>query len=77
MAHQAGKWRWKWKWKWCNPGGAAKGMAALLGLTLLGVYILGGTHLYWQVLACPACICDCPSESPLTIPTGLGNASFA
>ncbi|GLJ26535.1 hypothetical protein SUGI_0513870 [Cryptomeria japonica] len=73
MAHQAGK------WKCCNVSGSvvAKGMMLLLGM-VVGVYMLG-PPLYWQVVegvasasTCPACRCDCPSESMVNIPTDCG-----
>eukprot|EP01018_Ginkgo_biloba_P026612 Gb_19046 [translate_table: standard] len=76
MAHQASN--------SCSPG-VLKLILVLLGMSL-AVYILG-PPLYWQLAeglasvrhaaSCPACICDCPSEALVTIPSGLGNISFA
>ncbi|KAJ9551885.1 hypothetical protein OSB04_015930 [Centaurea solstitialis] len=72
----------------CNPAAVKVGIV-FLGLSLVG-YLLG-PPLYWHLLeglaavrrsssavSCPACNCDCNSDSKpvLSIPQGLGNGSF-
>ncbi|GAB2233802.1 hypothetical protein Droror1_Dr00003031 [Drosera rotundifolia] len=71
----------------CRP------FAVKLTLSLIAISIAGyivGPPLYWhlvEVLAavtrpssgmmCPSCNCDCSSQPLISIPEGLGNASFA
>ncbi|XP_077227978.1 uncharacterized protein LOC143860990 [Tasmannia lanceolata] len=69
----------------CNPA-LLKRVVGMLALCLAG-YIVG-PPLYWHLAeglaavgrassACPPCVCDCASQSLLSIPSGLSNASFA
>uniref|UniRef100_A0A0D6R110 DUF1068 domain-containing protein n=1 Tax=Araucaria cunninghamii TaxID=56994 RepID=A0A0D6R110_ARACU len=70
----------------CSPG-TLKLVMVLLAMSL-ALYIVG-PPLYWHLaeglasarhasaFSCPACVCDCPPDSLVTIPSGLGNASFA
>ncbi|XP_043688838.1 uncharacterized protein LOC122639883 [Telopea speciosissima] len=68
----------------CSPR-VLKGTITVMALCLAG-YILG-PPLYWHLSeglaavsrasACPPCVCDCASQSLLSIPEGLRNTSFA
>ncbi|XP_051152249.1 uncharacterized protein LOC127266145 [Andrographis paniculata] len=63
-------------------------LKAVVGLMAVGLaaYIVG-PPLYWHLMealasasappSCPACNCDCDSMPLISIPQGLGNASFS
>eukprot|EP00252_Welwitschia_mirabilis_P023430 TRINITY_DN6610_c0_g3_i1.p1 TRINITY_DN6610_c0_g3~~TRINITY_DN6610_c0_g3_i1.p1 ORF type:complete len:190 (+),score=46.74 TRINITY_DN6610_c0_g3_i1:226-795(+) len=65
--------------------GALKLVVLMLGM-VMATYIIG-PPLYWHIAedlaslrhstTCEPCFCDCPSESLVAIPTGLGNNTFS